>query len=215
MDEVVALRVRDVAVCLKAAKRQQFVLSKIQLQKLIYLMDVLSVCLEIVSVESGHCTYYHGPYDKNIQNAADMLVFWGFSDVNNIRTTHSGIMCEYYLTEIGEEWIEELLHYDENTKKRFEVADKLLNSLVRRNLMRNLVSLVYAEPLFVKNKSMGYGVDLNLNNLVQNDFYLFFLLLLDAYKIEHNEGLISFLCDFIVDYLYRRKEALFTNDMEE
>lgn len=215
MDEVISLRVRDVAVCLKAANRQQFVLSKIQLQKLIYLMDVLSVCLEIVSVESGHCTYYHGPYDKNVQNAADMLVFWELSDVKNIRTTDNGVMCEYYLTEMGEAWIGELLQYDENTKKRFEVANNLLNSLVSRNLMKNLISLVYAEPLFVKNKCMGYGIDLNLNDLDQNDFYLFFLLLLDAYKIEYNEGLISFFCDFIVEYLYRRKEALFTNDVEE
>ncbi len=215
MDEVILLRVRDVAVCLKAASRQQFVLSKIQLQKLIYLMDVLSVCLEIVSVERGHYTYYHGPYDKNIQNAADMLVFWGFSDVKNICTTDNGVMCEYYLTEMGIAWIGELLQYDGNTKKRFEVVNNLLNSLVSRNLMRDLVSLVYAEPLFVKNKCMGYGIDLNLNDLDQNDFYLFFLLLLDAYKIEYNEGLISFFCDFIVEYLCKRKEVLFTNEEEE
>lgn len=215
MDDAIAMRVRDVAVCLKAAKKKQFVLSKIQLQKLIYLMDVLSVCLEIVSVENGHYTYYHGPYDKNIQNAADILVFWEFSDVKNIRTTDNGIMCEYFLTIVGEEWIDELLHFDGNTKKRFEIAEGLLDSLVNRNLLKNLVSLVYAEPLFVKNKSMGYGIDLNLNNLDQNDFYLFFLLLIDAYKIKYSDKLISFLCDFIVDYLNKRKEALLTNDMEE
>ena len=215
MDDGIAMRVRDVAVCLKAAKKKQFVLSKIQLQKLIYLMDVLSVCLEIVSVENGHYTYYHGPYDKNIQNAADLLVFWEFSDVRNIRTTDNGIMCEYLLTIVGEEWIDELLHYDGNTKKRFEIADGLLNSLVNRNLLKNLVPLVYAEPLFVKNKNMGYGIDLNLNNLDQNDFYLFFLLLIDAYKIKYSDKLVSFLCDFIVDYLNKRKDALLTNDLEE
>lgn len=215
MDNVVALRLRDVAVCLHSAKRHQFVLSKIQLQKLIYLMDVLCACLEILSVDSGHCTYYHGPYDKNIQNAADMLVFWEFSDVKNIRTTDNGVMCEYFLTEAGGDWIEELLYNDDNTKKRFEVVDNLISSLVNRNLMKSLVQLVYAEPLFAKNKSMGYGIELNMNDLEKNDFYLFFLLLLDAYKLESNEGLTAFLCDFIVEYLYKRKEALFTNDMEE
>lgn len=215
MDDAILLRARDVAVCLYCANRHRFALSRIQLQKLIYLMDVLSACLEILSVDKGHSTYYHGPYDKNIQNAADILVFWEFSDVKNIHVTDNGLVCEYFLTRVGKDWIKELFHNDHNTKRRFEIADNLIISLVNRNLMKSLVSLVYAEPLFVKNKSMGYGIDLNTNNLEENDFYLFFLMLLDAYKIKNNEKVIVFLCDFIIDYLKKRKDILSTNNMEE
>lgn len=214
MERVVTLRVRDVAVCLLVADEYKCTFSKIQLQKLIYLMDVLSVCLDIVSVENGHITYHHGPYDKNIQNAADMLVFWELADVMNIRSNEKGIMCEYFLTDIGLEWISELIATDTNTQNRYEICENLVKSLINRNQMKNLVPLVYAEPLFVKNKSMGYGVELNLNDLDRNDFYLLILLLLDAYQIKNTEGLTAFFCDFIVDYLSMRRDALVTREWE-
>lgn len=214
MEQVVTLRTRDVAVCLLVASECKCTFSKIQLQKLIYLMDVLSACLDIVSVENGHITYHHGPYDKNIQNAADMLVFWELADVINIRSNEKGIMCEYFLTDIGLEWIIELIATDSNTKNRYEICKNLVYSLTNRNQMKNLVPLVYAEPIFVKNKSMGYGVELNINDLNSNDFYLLVLLLLDAYQIKNTEGLTAFFCDFIVDYLSMRKVALATREWE-
>lgn len=212
MDNVTALRVRDVAVCLFVAKKYNYTFSKIQLQKLIYLMDVLSACLSIVSVENGHTTYFHGPYDKKIQNAADMLVFWEFCDVKNIRSNESGIMCEYFLTNTGTEWIDELVNVDATSKCRLEISENLIKALINREQLKNLVSLVYAEPLFVKNRSLGYGVDLNLNDLENNDFYFLVLLMLDAYQMKNTEELTPFFCDFIVDYLSRRKAALATKE---
>lgn len=214
MDSAVALRIRDVAVCLYSAKHQQQAVSKIQLQKLIYLMDVLSVCLEVVSVESGHQTYFHGPYDKNIQNSADMLAFWEFSDVRDIHVNDRGVTCEYFLNDSGILWISDLIRNDENTRKRYEICDYLIGALINRDEMNNLVSLVYAEPLFVKNKGLGYGVELNLNYLENNDFYYFFLLLRDAYQINGDIDLTKFLCDFMVEYLVKRKATLFTKELE-
>lgn len=215
MDSAVALRVRDVAVCLFSAKHRQQVFSRIQLQKIIYLMDVLSICLEVVSVEGGHQTYFHGPYDKNIQNSADMLAFWELSDVRNIRANERGFTCEYLLNDRGALWVCDLIKNDENTKKRYEICDYLIEALINRGEMKSLVSLVYAEPLFVKNKSLGYGVELNLNYLEDNDFYYFFLLLRDAYQINGEVDLTAFISDFMIDYLIRRKAALFTREMED
>lgn len=214
MDHAVALRVRDVAICLYSARHRQQVFSKIQLQKLIYLMDILSICLDVVSVESGHQTYFHGPYDKNIQNSADMLAFWGFCDVRNIRVNDRGVSCEYSLNNKGALWFDNLFETDENTRKRYEICNHLLEALINRNELKNLVSLVYAEPLFVKNKAFGYGVELNLNHLEDNDFYYFFLLIRDAYQIDEKIDLTVFVCDYIVEYLVKRKLALFTREEE-
>jgi uncharacterized protein YwgA len=116
------------------------------LQKLIYLLDSISAFFYVLSIRKGHHTYFHGPYDKNIQNAADSLVIYGFANVKNIKFMDNGTSsCEYYLTENGEDWVNYLIHSESNTSLRAEIVKNLLESLLTRGLFEEIVQLVYAE----------------------------------------------------------------------
>lgn len=215
MNSNVILRMRDVALCLYHAKQHELVLNKMQLQKIIYLLDCLDAFLYVLLPEEGHQTYYHGPYDKNIQNAADSLVFHLLADVENIKMADNGnIACEYLLTANGVEWVEILLYDDVNTKKRSLIIASLLESLLSRNLLRNIVKLVYSEPVFVRNNRSGYGVSLDFNDLDNNDVFSFMTIVLDSFNENKKMIYVPFICDLLVDYLSKRLTALATTGEE-
>ena len=209
------LRMRDVAICLHFSNKKSISLSKIQLQKIIYLLDSITEMLYILSIKNGHHTYFHGPYDKNIQNAADSLVISGFVDVKNIKFSNNSTSCEYFLTQTGEAWIKYLIDIEPNTKFRSTIAYYLLESLISRNLFTEIVPLVYAEPMFVKNRRNGYGIDLNFDDLEENDMFNFLLMVLDAFEITKNKDLVPFVCDLIITYLNKRRCALAATNEEE
>lgn len=215
MNSNVILRMRDVAVCLHYAKKHMLVLNKIQLQKIIYLLDCIDAFLYILLSEKGHQTYYHGPYDKNIQNAADILVFHLLVDVDNIKMLGNGdVSCGYSLTNDGDGWVSNLLENDLNTQNRSKIISGLLDSLLSRGLINNIVQLVYAEPIFVKNQRSGYGVNLDFKDLDQNDVFSFMTIVLDAFSKEKQNIYVPFICDLLVDYLSRRVLALAATNEE-
>lgn len=216
MNDSMVLRMRDVAICLYCSNKNSISLSKIQLQKIIYLLDSISEMFYILSIKNGHHTYFHGPYDKNIQNAADSLVIYGFAEVSNINFLgNSTTSCEYFLAKTGEEWVKQLIDIELNTSFRANIVYYLLKSLISRNLFSELVSLVYAEPIFVKNQRKGYGVNLNFDDLDENDMFNFILMVLDTFEIPKDRKLIPFACDLIINYLDKRRHALAGIDEEE
>lgn len=215
MNPNLTLRIRDVALCLSLAKEKQIYLNKIQLQKIIYLIDCLEAFFYISLLNDGHQTYFHGPYDKNIQNAADILVFRKMADTHNIRfIDNKTITCEYELTNEGEQWVKYILSNDNNSLHRLEIITSLLRSLISRNLLKDIVKLVYAEPVFVKNKRSGYGVSLDFDNLDENDVFSFMTVVLDVFDLDKSSDRVSFISDLLIDYLSKRMVALASN-MEE
>lgn len=216
MNDNVILRTRDVALCLHYAKRNILFFNRIQLQKIIYLLDCVDSFFYILLYEKGHQTYYRGPYDKNIQNATDILVFHLLIDVDNIRILKNGdISCRYSLTNNGNKWISSLLEKNLNTQNRFKIITGLLDSLLSRGLLKNIVNLVYAEPIFVKNQRSGYGVNLDFKDLDQNDVFSFMTIVLDAFSKKKQNDYVPFVCDLLISYLDERSLFLDTTNEEE
>jgi uncharacterized protein YwgA len=215
MNPNLTLRIRDVALCLSIAKERQIYLNKIQLQKLIYLLDCLEAFFYISLLNDSHQTYYHGPYDKNIQNAADILVFRKMAEAHNIKfLDNKSITCEYEITDNGVRWVSYILSSDKNSMHRLKIVESLINSLTSRNLLKDIVKLVYAEPIFVRNKRNGYGVSLDFENLDENDVFSFMTVVLDAFELNKSSNKIPFISDLLIDFLSKRMIAIASNTEE-
>ena len=77
-------RMFDVLIALREAERHKKYLTRIELQKFIYLVDSVSNIYEFMPPQEGHKTYFNGPYDLAIQNAVDSLAFRGLVKILSI-----------------------------------------------------------------------------------------------------------------------------------
>lgn len=215
MNNELLLRMRDVGICLYYASEYDLQLKRIQLQKLIYLLDCAGSFINIISIKHGHKTYHHGPYDQKIQNAVDILVFYKLANVLNVRKTDTGVICDYCLTDDGISWVESIKDSNKTTNYRALITKSLLDSLIKRKLFHRIIDLVYSEPLYLKNKPSGYGMELDFSNLDENDSFNYLSMVLDACVYEKQENLIPFLSDLFIDYLYKRSIALAAINVED
>jgi hypothetical protein len=152
-------RMRDVCFALHAAERHGQRLNRIQIQKLVYLHDVVCHIFSILPPQEGHTTYKNGPYHAAIQNAADALAFRGFLRIHEIRRTSLGIRAIYGLTEAGRSLAERMGSrgtFETSWQTYLLVADKV-NELG----WARIVKLVYAEPTYLRSRPRGYGQSLD------------------------------------------------------
>jgi len=163
----VLIRMRDVGFALRSAAEFKQLLSRIRLQKFVYLLDVLVYLVELLPSFEGHRTYKHGPFDAAIQNAVDCLAFRGFVRVSDVQQETDGqIHSRYGLTREGVNWVEKLTS-DNQFRIRANVANSIAKQINGVGWDR-LVSLVYAEPTFVTARAFGYGTKLDTNNPLNN-----------------------------------------------
>src|ERR1700733_6759299 len=83
-------RMGDVALALSEAEKAHVQPTRIQLQKFVYLTDVLSQLVGTMKLLEGHKIYFNGPYDAAIQNAVDSLAFRGLVRIAGVWKTPSG-----------------------------------------------------------------------------------------------------------------------------
>jgi hypothetical protein len=155
------LRMRDVALALYEARRYHARLSKTQLQKMIYLVDAVTLLYALLPVREGHHTYKHGPWDSAIQNAADSLVFRGLAQLAQVKKgPQYETFVRYELTPAGLRWSEILL---QSTAAR-ERARTFTAVAAQVNVQGwpRLRELVYAEPTYAFSRYQGYGQHLQL-----------------------------------------------------
>lgn len=155
-------RFKDVIIALAIAHEYDRVLPKIQLQKYIYLVDTLSVIAEVMAPKQGHETYRHGPWDKDIQNAADALAFRGFI---NLKVSSGGERFSYQLSDSGLELARRLRERDEFSK-RINLY-KLVGIEVNKRGWHKLKAFVYAEPTYVRSKG-SWGEKFEYDSLLSN-----------------------------------------------
>jgi len=152
----VLLRIRDVAFALHTAGDYGQALNRIRLQKFVYLVDVLGKCFEVLPPQARHIVYRHGPYDKRVQNAVDVLAFRGFVKIVKAVADESGnLSTDYVLSGAGQKWVAAMLR-SEVFLARYGVA-RAVGEEVERLGWHRLRELVYAEPTFVSNRPLGYG----------------------------------------------------------
>ena len=149
-------RMGDVMLALGEAARAKVRPTKIQLQKFVYLTDVLGQVVGALKPREGHKTYRNGPYDPAIQNAVDALAFRGLAKVAGAWRTPSGHMAtSYTLAGPGREFLQKMQSHPAFARK-VQMAG-LVGGELRDLGWDRIVSLVYAEPTFVATRPSGWG----------------------------------------------------------
>lgn len=149
-------------------KYNQNKIGKVQLQKLIYLADILAVLWEVLGPKYGHETYKYGPYDKDIQNAVDALVFRGFVDIVSFDiSSGKSLDVKYKINDLGLD-LYESIRKEKIINKKTDFYSHISYEVNKRNWF-NLKSMVYSEPSFLSNKIEGYGYGFNHLSLLNND----------------------------------------------
>lgn len=159
-------RMRDVVLALNEAKKVRLHPTRIQLQKFIYLADVLGQVVGVLKPHEGHKTYRNGPYDPAIQNAVDALAFRGLVRIAGVWPTPSGRMgTSYAIAAGGVQLLERILSHPSLVLK-VKMAE-LVGDELRRLGWDRIVRLVYAEPTYVTTRPGGWGSQLRAEDGLQ------------------------------------------------
>lgn len=140
-------RTKDVLFALTAATEYVQSLGRLQLQKTIYLFDILAIAWRQVAGSESFSPWKNGPYDLTIQNAVDSLCFRGLVSINKItfrgiRKTHAA----YSLTEVGRIAVEQL-----SSEEHFADDLALFHEIAREVDGRgwsDIKEIVYSEPTY-------------------------------------------------------------------
>ena len=206
MNQEFLLRIKDTSLCLCSAQQYDLLLGRLEIQKIIYLIDSVSAYLFVLSSKKGHQTYFYGPYDKHIQNALDALVIRDLVEMYDVKVSNNTITSNYCLTDAGIEWVNKLIYESSSIQYRAEIVDSVVYSLVQRNLVNKVKELVYAEPIYKISKDYGYYYDLHFD--VPNSGHQY-LALIDHYlKSDSKRPNIGFIADMYIDYLFLRNQIL-------
>lgn len=163
----VVLRYRDVLMALGVSQYYGVQLGKLQLQKFIYLSDILSLLWEYLAVDKGHETFRHGPYDYNIQNAVDILSFRGFVNITEFEIQKDGgIRAKYLLSSMGSKLLDKLCE-NSNIYARYKIYKEIGKQVNFRGWYK-LRSIVYAEPTFVNLSLNGWNSRIQTDSILSN-----------------------------------------------
>jgi hypothetical protein len=153
----------DVMLAVGEAGRANIRPTRIQLQKFIYLSDVVGQVVGLLKLTQAHKTYKAGPYDPAIQNAVDSLAFRELVRIAGVwRTPNGKLGTSYAISIAGRHFLKRLEGSDALSSK--VLITRLVGNEVSRLGWARIVDLVYAEPTFVANRSAGYGVELDAEN---------------------------------------------------
>lgn len=202
------LRMCDVAFSLNAAAHYERSLNRIQLQKFIYLLDIVVLLYDLYPPLKAYKTYKHGPYDPAIQNAVDSLTFRGFARPTSISHSGTNISAEYKLTTAGKDWIDGMAEWD-----AFNIRSKATVNIgykVNEIGWTKLVDLVYAEPTYVDKRSDGWGQRLDSGNAIGNSSaYLFKMIEVGLSQSSNKESVEP---DLMVNLFFRYLEEYSNNN---
>lgn len=156
----------DVLIALAIASNYKTPLGRLQLQKFIYLGDVLNVIWEVVGSRSEFQTYKHGPYNAQIQNAVDTLTFRGFIDIVELSEGGGNIRASYSISDAGISVFQTLLE-GQLFGRKIEVFFEIGRHIDGIGWSK-LKELVYNEPTYRIDKTSRYGKSLKLTSLEHN-----------------------------------------------
>jgi hypothetical protein len=195
-------RYKDVLFALDVAHQFNQSLGKLQLQKFVYLTDVLSPIWNVISI-GDYQTYKHGPYDSSVQNAVDVLAFRGAVNVADSNLDKKeNTRVSYVIAKIGIKIVEKL-----KLEPAFSIKHELYGILgqhIHRRGWGKLKDMVYSEATFLSAKSDGYGRSLELNSLLSNETFQALLefnnLLGDRSAKLSKENLVSIFFQILDNY---------------
>lgn len=191
---------RDVVFALSTAERYNHAMSKIHLQKFIYLLDIVAFFYKHLPPKRSYETYFNGPFDKEIQNAADSLVFRGLVICTKVRAiSNNAKQAEYELSDAGREWVIELSSM-KDFETRYKAAEEVAKQVSAIGWNR-LVKLVYAEPTFVNNSPNGFGQSIDITNGLESSAA--FLLQTIEQSLKRGDEEIEISRELVTDLFFR------------
>lgn len=136
-------------------------LSKIGIQKCIYLSEVLSPLKKIILSFMDFIYLHKGPYSKDIQNILDHLVSINAIDIDSFSTDTKTPYVNYKITEAGKSLVESLI-YDPMEKEKLQwikIVMRLIDAYKdafdlseEYSGVDKIIDLVYQEPSFYEIK---------------------------------------------------------------
>ncbi len=184
-------RMLDVLLALDEAEEVRVQPTRIQLQKFVYLADVLSQVMGALKLGRGHRTYTRGPYDAAIQNAVDSLAFRGLVRVAGVwRMPGGGVGAKYQLSGPGRRLLSGLREMQE-FRRKVAVA-RIVGTEIGKIGWSHIVEMVYAEPTYVTVRAFGWGQDLEVENgLHVSAAFLFAIMRRSADIIRNRDDRVS------------------------
>lgn len=169
-------RYKDVLFALRAANESGESPGRLQLQKLIYLADILSAAWRKIGKPAAFLPYKNGPYDPSIQNVVDTLAFRGLVEVTGLAFRQPRITeSNYRLSDAGNGAVDAAAAL-QPMRDDLELYREIARQVDERG-WKNIKALVYAEPTYeatgARNGSRRLRTDTRTTNLtlgVLNDF---------------------------------------------
>jgi len=160
-------RSKDVLFALSEAGEYNVDLNRLQLQKLIYLFDVLALSWRHVGATPAFRPWYNGPYDSTIQNAVDALAFRGFVTVTHVSFRRTkNVEARYRLNEAGVAAVTELAANAAMAHDR-QLFREIAREVDSRDWAK-IKELVYAEPTYNRARSRTQIARLPVGNVIEN-----------------------------------------------
>lgn len=158
-------RINEILYLFKAANELGWKdISKIGVQKTIYLTEILAPFREIALSFLNFIYLYKGPYSKDIQNSLDYLVSCGALEITKFVQYGKFSYVNYRASESGKKIVEALWDYPEEKKKYewiriiLKIIDAYKDAFGIGKGYENvdkIIDLVYEEPSFKLTMSKG------------------------------------------------------------
>ena len=150
-------------------------LSRIGLQKIIYLSVTLSPIKEVILSFLRFQYYYRGPYSSELQNTIDHLVGVNLVKVDSVKhLSQNRLLVDYSISNSGKSAVERLIKYEKeeetfwwiNTVCRIALYYSEVEYDSEWNGIDRIVNLVYEDPSFLQAQKKGikYLIDLSSDN---------------------------------------------------
>ena len=130
-------------------------LSKLSLQKLLYLSGALAPIKSIVLEYLHFITEKRGPYSKDIQNTVDHLVAIGLVKIIQFEEIKGGSLANYRISEAGHTVVDLLIQYPQEADKCWWISlvTRLIFSYFHGEGLKGkndekIKSLVYQDPTY-------------------------------------------------------------------
>lgn len=136
-------------------------ISKIGIQKVIYLANLFSPIKNIILATIKFLSYKRGPYSSEIQNTLDQLISNGYVDVVSFKSfNNQASIASYSINNAGEIVVSKLIKYEKEQNKEwwYDCIVKLSN--------------IYSKQETLTQSANYTGFDTIVNLVYQDDTYL-------------------------------------------
>lgn len=170
-------------------------LSKLSIQKLLYLSGALAPIKDVILAYLSFITLIRGPYSKDIQNTLDHLVAIGLVEIVSFEKSNKAAYVNYQIAEAGKDVVKLLREYVHEDEKYWWIS--LVTKLVytyfhaeglEGNMDDKIKALVYQDPTYRKYKDNG-----QFHHLIE---------------LGNPNGLTYQLIDFIKEYFVKERVSI-------